>query len=441
MDARTIQGFFIGGRPRVPEPVAQPETVPRPAGPPVPGFGARPRVAQLRGPATSFRVDAGSLGLVNGAGRPLPQQVRSQMESALGADFSGVRVHVGPQAERIGAIAFTMGADIYFAPGRFQPDTALGCQLLGHELAHVVQQRQGRVRNPLGAGIAVVQDRALDRDRRAAIGGVELRRADTGTAELCNLRVSEGHRKQGVGSALVRKAVNTAYHAGARSVVLEARSTDQTIAGQALVSMYQQLGFRRSGQSAAGDPVMQRATGRDAIGIATTGRSSGSRILQRMEALTTKPSRGQLESELQDLVEAYNLRDSNKTVLMGEIRLKNDETNRRGKKPPPPHFVTWFVPNTNKWMLIFVTPAAETLVRLKQNLCLGGNLIRWDRLRIVMQNVQEDLLYLSHQEKKNVIASPTTNLLDYLSPGGVRRAFRLDRGNPPARRRGGSVLL
>jgi hypothetical protein len=37
-----------------------------------------------------------------------------------------------------------------------------GQQLLGHELAHVVQQRAGRVRNPLGIGLAVVHDKALE---------------------------------------------------------------------------------------------------------------------------------------------------------------------------------------------------------------------------------------------------------------------------------------
>jgi hypothetical protein len=92
----------------------------------------------------------------------LPDAVRGKMEAALGADFSNVRVHVGPQADRIGAIAFTLGSDIYFAPGRYQPDTVHGQQLLGHELAHVVQQRQGRVRNPMGSGVAVVQDGALE---------------------------------------------------------------------------------------------------------------------------------------------------------------------------------------------------------------------------------------------------------------------------------------
>jgi hypothetical protein len=110
----------------------------------------------------AFAVEIGPLGLASGGGRPLPDAVRGKMEAALGANFADVRVHVGPQAERIGAIAFTVGSDIYFAPGRFQPDTMHGQQLLGHELAHVVQQRAGRVRNPLGSGLVVVQDHALE---------------------------------------------------------------------------------------------------------------------------------------------------------------------------------------------------------------------------------------------------------------------------------------
>jgi hypothetical protein len=131
-------------------------------GPPLPAFAGRNPVAQARGAGDSFQVDPGRLGLVSGGGRPLPEAVRSQMETALGADFSAVRVHVGPQAERIGAVAFTVGNDLYFAPGRFQPDTIHGKQLLGHELAHVVQQRQGRVRNSMGTGVAVVRDTALE---------------------------------------------------------------------------------------------------------------------------------------------------------------------------------------------------------------------------------------------------------------------------------------
>jgi hypothetical protein len=156
----------------------------------LPAFAARPPVAQARASGDSFQVDPGRIGLISAGGTPLPDAVRGQMEAALGADFSAVRVHVGPQAARIGAVAFTMGNDLYFAPGRFQPDTIQGKQLLGHELAHVVQQRAGRVRNPLGAGIVVVQDRGLEAEAdrlgyRAAAhrGAVQAKRAP-GTAEL-----------------------------------------------------------------------------------------------------------------------------------------------------------------------------------------------------------------------------------------------------------------
>jgi hypothetical protein len=162
MNAKVIQGLFVGGRPRAPALLAQHKGAPRRSGPPAPAFAGSASLVQARGPGDSFQVNPIQLGLLSGGGRALPDAVRGKMEAALGADFSNVRIHMGPQAERIGAVAFTMGNDIYFAPGRFQPDTAQGQQLLGHELAHVVQQRAGRVRNPMGAGVAVVQDRTLE---------------------------------------------------------------------------------------------------------------------------------------------------------------------------------------------------------------------------------------------------------------------------------------
>ncbi len=95
-------------------------------------------------------------------GQRLPDAVQQKMEAFFGARFDDVRVHVGNEAASIGALAFTMGSDLYFAPGQYNPQTPQGEQLLGHELTHVVQQRAGRVRNPLGSGVAVVQDPTLE---------------------------------------------------------------------------------------------------------------------------------------------------------------------------------------------------------------------------------------------------------------------------------------
>jgi hypothetical protein len=92
----------------------------------------------------------------------LPKEIQRKMESALGGDFSDVRIHVGSEVAAIGAIAFTWGSDIHFAPGYYNPHSIQGQQLLGHELAHVLQQRAGRVQNPFGNGTAVVQDHALE---------------------------------------------------------------------------------------------------------------------------------------------------------------------------------------------------------------------------------------------------------------------------------------
>lgn len=82
---------------------------------------------------------------VSSSGSPLPGPVRHRMETAFGTDFSAVRIHQGPQAAMLGAQAYTTGSDIHFAPGQYDPHSGAGQQLLGHELAHVVQQKQGRV--------------------------------------------------------------------------------------------------------------------------------------------------------------------------------------------------------------------------------------------------------------------------------------------------------
>ncbi|MEM9458292.1 MAG: DUF4157 domain-containing protein [Myxococcota bacterium] len=108
-------------------------------------------------------------------GQPLPPSLRQCAERVLGEDLSSVRVFVSNAAPRIGAVAFTMGSQIHVAPGAYDPDSAEGVELLGHELAHVVQQRRGRVRNPRGYGIAVVEDAALEREADEV--GVRLRKA------------------------------------------------------------------------------------------------------------------------------------------------------------------------------------------------------------------------------------------------------------------------
>ena len=85
-----------------------------------------------------------SLASSKGSGSALPTDTRQKMESGIGADFSGVRVHTGSEAaqlsDSIGAQAFTHGNDVYFNEGKYNPSTTEGAHLLAHELTHTVQQ-------------------------------------------------------------------------------------------------------------------------------------------------------------------------------------------------------------------------------------------------------------------------------------------------------------
>lgn len=88
-----------------------------------------------------------------GGGQPLGDNVRGRMESAIGADFSGVRVHSDAQADTlsraVNARAFTVGQDVYFRQGAYDPGSSGGRELLAHELTHVVQQSGGGVQRKL----------------------------------------------------------------------------------------------------------------------------------------------------------------------------------------------------------------------------------------------------------------------------------------------------
>jgi hypothetical protein len=78
-------------------------------------------------------------------GSPLDRRTRAFMEPRFGHDFGDVRVHTdydaGAAARAVDARAFTVGADVVFAHGQYDPSSFDGKVLLAHELTHVLQQR------------------------------------------------------------------------------------------------------------------------------------------------------------------------------------------------------------------------------------------------------------------------------------------------------------
>ena len=74
----------------------------------------------------------------------LPDNVLQRMENAFGHDFSEVRAQESHEPKAFDARAFARGNELHFRPGELNPQSTSGLKMIGHELTHVVQQREGR---------------------------------------------------------------------------------------------------------------------------------------------------------------------------------------------------------------------------------------------------------------------------------------------------------
>jgi Domain of unknown function (DUF4157) len=94
-----------------------------------------------------------AIAAARGRGQPAGPTVTGNVGAALGDSLADVRVHTdggaAALARSVSARAFTVGSDIFFAPGEYQPATRPGRELLTHELVHVVQQRGAPPAGPL----------------------------------------------------------------------------------------------------------------------------------------------------------------------------------------------------------------------------------------------------------------------------------------------------
>ena len=88
-----------------------------------------------------------------GGSHGLPDALRTRLERSLGTGLGEVRIFTSGAADAAasayGAQAFALGLDVFFASGRYQPETPEGQELIAHEVAHTVQQRGARREGPL----------------------------------------------------------------------------------------------------------------------------------------------------------------------------------------------------------------------------------------------------------------------------------------------------
>jgi hypothetical protein len=109
-------------------------------------------------------------------GGALDGETRSFMESRFGHDFKRVHVHsdsrAAESARAVGALAYTVGQDIVFGAGRYEPASQEGRRLLAHELVHTIQNGDARPpSNIMVSGAASASEREADAAADAVIRG------------------------------------------------------------------------------------------------------------------------------------------------------------------------------------------------------------------------------------------------------------------------------
>lgn len=156
-------------------------------------------------------------------GAPLEPGVRATMEQRFGHDFGAVRVHhdsnAASAADAHRTAAFTLGEDIHFANGRYQPGVPAGQALLAHELAHTVQQSAAS-RAVASPPLLQSIDGGVDA-RGGARGGARVDSAAERDASLAATRIMNGQppgalasTALGVACAPARQPKGTSGHLG-----------------------------------------------------------------------------------------------------------------------------------------------------------------------------------------------------------------------------------
>jgi hypothetical protein len=115
-----------------------------------------------------------AIAATSGRGSRLDRRLLSTFSGSHG-DLSDARVHTGPEADTlarsVNAVAFTVGSDVFFRHGAYDPHSRHGQELLAHELAHVVQQRGAPASGPLQV---TDPGDAMEREADAVARGAQL---------------------------------------------------------------------------------------------------------------------------------------------------------------------------------------------------------------------------------------------------------------------------
>ncbi len=113
--------------------------------------------------------------VISSEGKALDTNTRASMDSHFGHDFSQVRVHTDAKAagssEAVNARAYTVGNHIVFNTSEYKPGTLIGDALIGHELAHVIQQTE-KTSHAATESSTTLDNTSLEKAADSSAGGV-----------------------------------------------------------------------------------------------------------------------------------------------------------------------------------------------------------------------------------------------------------------------------
>ncbi len=153
-------------------------------------------------PETEANIEA-----LSGGGETLPPEEQAFFEARIGADFSNVRIHTDntavQTAQDLNARAYTVGSDIAFNSGEYQPGTDSGRQLLAHELTHVIQQGEAQPAvQRQEAAESAGDDLPTEEEKAEALAKAEAAKGEAGAAK----DKAKAQKEQASGEAEGKKA-------------------------------------------------------------------------------------------------------------------------------------------------------------------------------------------------------------------------------------------
>lgn len=225
--------------------------------------------------------------LEEGSGSLIPESIKGKMEASFGTDFSDVRIHESPNAQAMGARAMTRGSEIFFAPGQFTAATQEGQSLLGHELSHVVQQREGRVEAPQTGAFPLVDNSGLeseaDREGEMASRGISARNTGSETGHVSAATVQAGAQTS-VDNAPVQASFFSSIASGAKKAFGAVKKFATSKEGRAMIGGALTAGGQAYGAGGA-NPLLAAGMGAAGGMISGGGEAAGEDKAEEEKAL------------------------------------------------------------------------------------------------------------------------------------------------------------